>query len=153
MTYGSLVGSGRFAINPPDQFSGVYSPSTLVLEASATQVATTTEVTSSRLSSVYGQAVTFTATVAAEAPGGGTPTGSVQFVIDGSDYGAPVSLSGGTASISDADLSVSGSPHTVTAVYTSSDGHYVGSEGALTDGQTVTPAELTVTGITAGNKV
>src|SRR5439155_20470133 len=33
--------------------------------------------------SVFGQTVTFTATLSAILPGGGTPTGPVQFVIDG----------------------------------------------------------------------
>jgi hypothetical protein len=37
--------------------------------------------------------------VASTTPGAGTPTGSVQFAIDGSNYGDPVALSGGTASI------------------------------------------------------
>jgi len=41
-----------------------------------------------------GQAVTFTATVNAVSPGTGTRTGTVQFKLDGSDFGAPVSLSG-----------------------------------------------------------
>src|SRR5581483_8655065 len=43
---------------------------------------TTTAVTSSGTPSVCGQAVTFTAVVAAKAPGAGTPTGSVKFYAD-----------------------------------------------------------------------
>ena len=61
-------------------------------------------------------------------------------MIDGSDYGGPVTLSGGMASISDANLEVSGSPHTVTAVYTNSDGDGPDCTGALASGQTVTRA-------------
>ena len=38
--------------------------------------------------SVYGQSVTFTATVASNPPGSGTPTGTVQFQIDGTNFGS-----------------------------------------------------------------
>ena len=47
---------------------------------------------------VYGQSVTVTATVGTPAGYEGTPTGSVQFTLGGSDFGPPVQLSGGTAS-------------------------------------------------------
>ncbi|MCX6896375.1 MAG: Ig-like domain repeat protein [Verrucomicrobia bacterium] len=47
-----------------------------------------------------GSNVTFTATVSAVAPGGGTPTGIVQFMVDGVNAGTPVTLSGGQASYS-----------------------------------------------------
>src|SRR5262249_6535933 len=57
--------------------------------------------------------VSSTATLTANAAGAATPTGTVQFVIDGRNYGAPVALSGGTASISDAALAVGS--HTVVA--------------------------------------
>ena len=53
---------------------------------------TTTTVKSSADPSSYRQPVTFTATVAANAPGGGTPTGQVQFSIDGDPAGNPVNL-------------------------------------------------------------
>jgi len=91
--------------------------------------------------STYGQAVSFTAT-AATASGGGTPTGSVQFQVDGVNLGSPVVLSGGmAASISTALLSAG--PHTVAASY-SGDGNFAG--GAHTSlTQSVGPAPLTVT--------
>ncbi len=53
---------------------------------------TTTTVTSSANPSTYRAPVTFTATVAAASPGGGTPTGQVQFSFDGTPVGSPVSL-------------------------------------------------------------
>ncbi len=53
---------------------------------------TTTTVTSSASPSSYRDPVTFTATVAAASPGGGTPTGQVQFSFDGNAVGSPVSL-------------------------------------------------------------
>ena len=46
-------------------------------------------ITSPANPSVYGQSVTFTATVAANPPGSGTPTGTVQFQIDGTNFGPP----------------------------------------------------------------
>src|SRR5262249_54926852 len=53
---------------------------------------TTTSVVSSINTSTYGQAVTFTATVTANSPSTLTPLGTVQFVIDGSNFGGPVTL-------------------------------------------------------------
>jgi hypothetical protein len=64
---------------------------------------TTTSLVSSANPSVYGQSVTFSATVASDAPGSGTPTGSVTFT-DGSITLATVTLSGGAASYSTAKL-------------------------------------------------
>jgi hypothetical protein len=73
---------------------------------------TTTMVGASQTSSVFGQPVTFTATVRA---GSGTPTGSVTFVIDGQDQ-APVQLNAsGQASYSLSSLSVGS--HTIGAIY------------------------------------
>src|SRR5213593_2304321 len=51
---------------------------------------TTTSVTSSVNPSVFGESVTFTATVGPTAPGSGTPSGSVQFNADGSTLGGPL---------------------------------------------------------------
>lgn len=66
--------------------------------------------------SVFGQGVSFTATVAAASPGSGTPSGTVQFAVDGSDLGSPVTLSSGSAtSVAVSNLSVA--DHTVTASY------------------------------------
>jgi len=108
-----------------------------------TIVATTgTAVTSSANPSTYGQSITFTATVQ-EPNGSGTPTGSVQFYTDGTALtgtalGSSVNLnnSGQATSIGIATLSVSGSAHTITAVY-SGDTLNSGSTGTLTGGQTV----------------
>src|SRR5262249_51459977 len=55
---------------------------------------TTTAVSSSANASVFGQSITFTATVSTAPPGSGTPTGTVQFSIDGSPFGSPVTLNG-----------------------------------------------------------
>jgi hypothetical protein len=74
---------------------------------------TTVTVTSSG-SSLFGNAVTFTATVAALPPGTGTPTGNVTFTVDGVPL-APVTLAGGQATFVTSTLSVAN--HSVTAAY------------------------------------
>lgn len=105
------------------------------------KAATTTSVISSKPSSTYGEAVTFTATVAATAPGGGVPTGSVIFKIDGNDQ-SPVSLTNGVATLTTSALGVTGSPHTVIATYSGSTNHAT-SAGPLSGGQTVGAASST----------
>jgi hypothetical protein len=84
------------------------------LTQTVNQDTTATKLTSSKNPSIYGQSVTFTATVTASAPGSGTPTGTVTF-SDGTTVLATMSLSGGTASFSTATLSVG--THSITAVY------------------------------------
>jgi hypothetical protein len=59
-------------------------PSTGILMQTVNLAATTTALTVSTNSSLYGQAVTFTATVASPA---GTPTGTVTFANDGNALG------------------------------------------------------------------
>ena len=61
------------------------------------QDSTTTSVASAVNPSVYGQPVTFTATVSANSPGSGTPTGSVTFYHGSTSLGT-VTLTGNTAS-------------------------------------------------------
>ncbi len=120
-------------------------------------VSTTTTVTSNSAqnTSTYGDNVTFTATVAGSA--GTNPTsGSVQFKIDGANAGGAVSLTNaGTASYQINTLSVNGgTAHTVEAVFTAASGSNFGtSNGSLANGQTVTAKALTVTGLSASNKV
>jgi autotransporter-associated beta strand protein len=84
----------------------------LLLTVSAT---TSTLLTSSANPSVFGQPVTFTATVSAAAPSVGTPTGQVTFK-DGATTLATVTLNGaGVATFTTASLSVAG--HGMTAEY------------------------------------
>jgi sugar lactone lactonase YvrE len=98
---------------------------------------TSLAVTTSGTPAPYGQAVTFTATVAPAAPGAITPTtGAVQFKIDGKPVGSPVALSAaGTASYTGSTLAVGN--HTVSASYADSAGDYNGSTGALASAQAV----------------
>ena len=80
------------------------------------QDSTATTLSSSQNPSIFGQAVTFTATVTANSPGLGIPTGTVTFE-DGTTSLGTGTLSGGVATFATAALSISGSPHSITAVY------------------------------------
>jgi hypothetical protein len=110
-------------------------------QASAT--GTATAIVSSVNPSQVGQPVTLTAT-ASPVSGTGTPTGTMQFKVDGVAIGVPVSLSGGRASLTLSTLTAG--THSVTALYTG-DTHFSPSLGLLAGGQLV-GASLAVTGVT-----
>lgn len=101
---------------------------------------TTTAVSASANPAVFGQTVTFTANVTANAPGAGTPTGNITFVVDGNALCAAAVMSGGSATCSTASLSVGN--HTVSATY-DSDANFNGSNGSLAGGQSVGKADTT----------
>ncbi|HEY6968146.1 MAG TPA: Ig-like domain repeat protein [Candidatus Angelobacter sp.] len=109
---------------------------------------TTTTVTSSANPSVFGQSVTFTATVSPVAPGAGTPTGTVTFLDGGSPIGSGV-LSGGVATFATSALAVGN--HTITTNY-GGDGNFNGSTGSLTGNpQVVNKANTTTTVTSSAN--
>jgi hypothetical protein len=109
--------SGRAVGNPVHQGDGHWVVSGLPA------LATTAALSSDNPGgSVYGQPVTFTATVHAPA---GTPTGSVQFQIDGADFGSAVPLTNGVAQIGTALLPVG--THNITAAYTSDSSSFLNS--------------------------
>ena len=68
---------------------------------------------------VSGEAVGYTASVSVVAPGGGTPNGTVQLLVDGNPSGSPVGLMGGVAAFPPVTAMLAGS-HTVAAVYAGS---------------------------------
>jgi len=121
-----------------DSFTGVCGAANE--SVTVTKGTTTTAVTSSVNPSVFGQTVSFTATVSTSPAGAGTVTGTVQFSVDGNALGAPVAVSGGTAQISTSALTVGS--HTITATY-SGDSNFNGSGGTLAGGQTVNKANTT----------
>lgn len=95
------------------------------------KAATDTTVTSSAPTSVFGQPVTFTATVAAVAPGAGSPSGTITFK-DGSQVLGTVPVSSATgeqASIQVSSLSVA--QHAIVATYDGDDS-FQGSSGSVT---------------------
>ena len=110
--------------------SGVYSgdanfnPSTSPnLTQTVNQDATTTSLSSSANPSVSGQSVTFTATVTANPPGAGTPTGTVTFQDGGVDIAACVNqaLVAGiaTCGVTYAGVGATASPPSTAATRTS----------------------------------
>jgi hypothetical protein len=117
-------------------------------------VNTTTTVTSSLTPTVTGQSVTFTAKIA---PASGTtvPTGTVQFVVDGSNFGSAVAVSGCTptpdaCATSAASTTLTVGTHTVTANYvattTASTGTVTFTAGSgPTQNQTITIGSITYT--------
>jgi hypothetical protein len=111
-------------------------------EQHAIRTQTATTVTSSASATVFGQSVTFTATVAPTPPGVGTPTGSVQFKADGVNIGGAASLSGGVATRQTSSLNVGN--HTITAEYTPT-GNFLASTGTLAGGHQVNQAGTTTT--------
>jgi len=88
-----------------------------VLTQTVNKVSTKTTVVSSHNPSVFGQSVTFTATVVAVAPGTGTPTGTVTFKNATAVLGTRT-LSGGKATFSSAALTPGA--HSITVVYAGS---------------------------------
>ncbi len=97
-----------------------------------------TALTSSANPSVFGQSVTFTATVSAVAPASGTPTGDVDF-FDGNTLLDSVELQNGVATYSISTLTIA--THNITAEY-EGDSDFTDSSASLT--QTVNKAGSTV---------
>jgi hypothetical protein len=129
---------GNWTITVMDAANNISGTSASV--AVATTAATTTTITSTPNPSALGQTVTFTATVSTD-PTSGTPTGSVQFIIDGANFGSAVALgAGGSASITDSALSVG--THTITATYSGDATHGGSTSDPLT--QTVLSVEQQV---------
>ena len=117
--------------DPQSFFSGSTGQLTQTVNASAS----TTTLSTSANPSVYGQAVTFTATVAGT---GGTPTGSVNF-LDGGVVLGSATLNSGVAVYSAA---LQGGTHSITAVY-AGDTNFSGSTSAGVS-ETVNPAASAV---------
>ena len=92
--------------------------------------------------SVFGQAVTFTATVTT---GAGTPTGTIAFRDNGVDIAscASVAVSSGAASCTFSALTTAGSPHPISAVYSGDSNFQAATSSPLA--QTVNKADSTAT--------
>ncbi|HEV7570900.1 MAG TPA: Ig-like domain repeat protein [Thermoanaerobaculia bacterium] len=90
----TFLGTGVFADSVSAVVSHVVSPGQ-----------TSTALTADPQSSVFGQAVHFTATVSAVAPAAGQPDGNVTFMADGSSIGT-VAVMNGVATVAVANLSV-----------------------------------------------
>ena len=140
----TVAGHSLTAVYGGDASYGTSTSSTLT--QTVNQASTTTAVVSGTNPSVFGQSVTFTATVAAAAPGAGAPGGTVTFKDGASTLGTGT-LSSGTATYSTSALSVAG--HSITAVY-GGDGNFTTStSSSLT--QTVNAASTTTAVVSSLN--
>jgi sugar lactone lactonase YvrE len=132
-------------------YSGGQTSITVTVSQAGTQTALT--VTPPAGGAVYGAAVALSATVSDPQNGSLTPTGSVQFQYNNGtnwiNLGSPVTLTNGAASLLTTALPA-GSP-SLRASY-SGDANFLGGYSGGTP-VTVAPATLTVSGVTAQNKV
>ena len=102
--------------------------SSSALAQTVTKDASVVSIVSSASPSVLKQAVSFTVNVSAASPGSGTPTGTVQFEIDGKNVGPAVALVNGAAT-SGSSSSLALGNHSVTVFY-NGDGNFTnGTEG------------------------
>lgn len=125
----TAVGPASGSLNIPYNFGTGF----VGLSATGVQTATSTLLISSANPSVFGQAVTFNASVISSTSG--TPTGTVTFK-DGPTSLATVGLSGGVAQFTTSTLGTGG--HSITAVYNGSSFFLGSSSGVLS--QTVNKA-------------
>jgi hypothetical protein len=130
-----ITGAGTCTVIASQAGDSNYNAATDVVRSfNVAKAATATAVSSSTNPSTSGQSVTLTATVTSSA---GTPTGTIQFKVDGTNLGSPVALeASGSASISTTTLSLG--MHTITAVY-GGDTNFNTSTGTLAGGQAVVP--------------
>jgi Big-like domain-containing protein len=115
LSVGSHVITATYAGDANDVTSTSDSVTQVVNQAPPT-IDTTTAVGSSTNPSRYGQPIAFTATVTA-ASGSAAPTGTVQFSVDGTDLGGPVTLDSSGVAASDPISSLAAGSHTVIAAY------------------------------------
>jgi hypothetical protein len=107
----------------------------------------TTAISSSANPSVYGQDVTFSANVTAP---GTTPSGSVQFTVDGANLGSAAPIEGsGLATTSSSTLPVGS--HPVGAGFSSSDRNVLDSSALLAPPQIVNAADTKTTVVSSAN--
>ena len=105
-------------------------------------VTTSTSVVSSANPSVFGQSVTFTATVTSLI-GGTVNAGTVSFKDGATTLSSPSVNASGVATFATAALSVTGSPHSITAVYNGNGNFTTSTSSAIS--QVVNPASTTTT--------
>lgn len=131
-----ITATARDSANNSSEFSQCAS-------AASAPAATTTTLTSSLNPSLYGQSVTFTASVG----GGAAPTGKMQFMDGASALGAPVALSGATAMLTIATLNVGG--HPITAAYSGDTNNSASTSPVLNQVVNAAPRTPTTTTLTS----
>ncbi|MGD1086476.1 MAG: Ig-like domain repeat protein, partial [Verrucomicrobiota bacterium] len=135
-TTSSAVGTYPIVPNlsDPGNRLGNYSVTTNNGQLTISPASSALALSSSANPSLAGSNVTFTATVTAVFPGGGTPAGAVQFLADGSSLGSPVALVGGVAGLTTASLSLGA--HAISAQY-AGNGNFFGSSGSLSPNESI----------------
>jgi len=145
----SSLGSGSHAI------TAIYGGNTTFLPSTGSgthtvnpgSAATTTTVVSAPDPTVFGQPVTFTATVTANPPATGTPTGTVTFTVTGPGGTVTGSgtLSGGVATFTTSALDANDIAYTVTAVYNPDTATFLTSTGTDTHKVNRADTEIAIT--------
>ncbi|HET9257694.1 MAG TPA: Ig-like domain repeat protein, partial [Pseudonocardiaceae bacterium] len=146
----TTAGTFVFAITATNQ---VHADATTTTQITIVKAATTTTLSSSANPSVFGQAVTFTATLTANPPGGGTPSGTVSFRRGTIVLGTGPLDASGRASLTTSGLQVG--TNSITASY-SGDNNFLPSTSTTLNqlvgcGRTISgvvPGALSVTGST-----
>jgi hypothetical protein len=155
---GSYTAAASYLPCSPTPCAANFAASSSTTPQTINPAGTSVSIVSTQPVSSFGQSVQFSATVSTASPGHGSPTGSVQFIID---QGTPQQTIIGTAGLNPAgaDASSATSPavsnltpglHTVTALYTNTDGNFVsGHQGSLN--QFVAPDPSTTVVSTVNN--
>ncbi|HEY1653454.1 MAG TPA: Ig-like domain-containing protein [Acidimicrobiales bacterium] len=135
VNYGSAVGltAGAASITDPEignaaaytikaVYSGDtnYSGNSASIGVTVSAALTSTTLAANPASTLFGQSVDFTATVATQPPGAGTPTGTVTFQINGSPFGNPVGLNGSGQATSQSISTLGANGYTITAIFNGS---------------------------------
>jgi len=132
------LGVGSHTINAFYNGDGFFKTSNDSTTQTVSQGTTTTTVQADDADSVFGQTVTFTATVSPSAPSQVVPTGTVTFTVDGNPV-ATINLVGGVATFQVNSLAVGS--HSVQAIFNGT-ANYAGSSDTTT--QEVATADTNV---------
>ncbi len=143
----STLSVGPHTITANYSGDSTFNTSSDTLTQTVNQSGTTTTLASSLNPSGFGQSVTFTATVAAVAPGTGTPTGSVTFKDGAIILGTGTLDGSGQASFTTSSLSLGS--HTITAEYGGATNYAASTSAPLT--QVVAVNSTTTTLVSSQN--
>jgi len=111
---GQITGSLTLTDNEQNASAPSYARQSIALNGIGGPIQTTTTLRSSLSPSQVGQNITITASVV-QALGPNTPVGTVQFTIDGSSVGAPVTVTASQATFSTSTLAAG--THSITAAF------------------------------------
>ena len=141
------LGHGSYSISAAYDGDTDFKTSDATAVTQIVNLASTTTALTSPGATVFGESVTFTASVVATAPGAGTPTGTITFYDGLTDLGTGTLNGSGVATYSTTALSVGS--HSITASY-GGDTNFLTSVSSATT-QTVSQATTTITTLpTAG---